>query len=158
MRVGCGWDVHQIVPGRALVLGGVTIPWDRGLLGHSDADVLLHAILDAVLGATGLGDIGQWFPDHDPAYKGIASRELAHRVMRSPQLAGWRLVNLDCVLLAQAPKIAPYREAIRSSLAELFGVPPERVSVKATTTERLGFAGREEGMAAQAVVLLVKSC
>jgi len=158
MRVGCGWDVHQIVPGRALVLGGVVIPWDRGLLGHSDADVLLHAILDAVLGATGLGDIGQWFPDHDPAYRGIASSELAHRVMRSPQLAGWRLVNLDCVLLAQAPKIAPYREAIRASLAELFGVPPERVSVKATTTERLGFAGREEGMAAQAVVLLAKTC
>ena len=156
LRIGSGWDVHRIVPERALVLGGVTIPWDRGLLGHSDADVMLHAVIDAILGALGLGDIGQWFPDTDPALKGIASAELAHRVLRSPQLAGWRVVNLDLTLLAQAPKIAPWREPIRVSLATLFGVPVERVSVKATTTERLGFAGREEGMAAQAVVLMAR--
>ncbi|MEI8079796.1 MAG: 2-C-methyl-D-erythritol 2,4-cyclodiphosphate synthase [bacterium] len=156
LRIGSGWDVHRIVPERALVLGGVTIPWDRGLLGHSDADVVLHAVLDAVLGALALGDIGQWFPDTDPAFKGIASTKLVEQVMRSPQLTGWTVVNLDVTLLAQAPQIAPWREPIRASLATRFGVPVERVSVKATTTERLGLVGREEGMAAQAVVLMAR--
>jgi 2-C-methyl-D-erythritol 2,4-cyclodiphosphate synthase len=156
LRIGSGWDVHRIVPERALVLGGVTIPWDRGLLGHSDADVVLHAVLDAILGALALGDIGQWFPDTDPAFKGIASSKLVEQVMRSPQLAGWTVVNLDVTLLAQAPKIAPWREPIRASLATLFDVPVDRVSVKATTTERLGLVGREEGMAAQAVVLMTR--
>ncbi len=153
-RIGSGFDVHRIVPGRELILGGVRIPWDRGLLGHSDADVLLHAVMDAILGALSLGDIGHWFPDTDPAFKGAASTALLHAILRSPQLQGWQIVNLDTTLLAEKPKIAPHHEEIRRSLAACLGLPVDRVSVKATTMEKLGLVGREEGMAAQAVVLL----
>lgn len=154
LRIGQGFDVHQIVSGRPLVLGGVTVPWDRGLLGHSDADVLLHAVMDALLGALALGDIGHWFPDTDPAYRGAASTELLATILRAPQFQGWRVVNLDCTLLAERPKIAPFNLAMRTSMAKVLGMPLGNVSLKATTTERLGFTGREEGMAAMAVVLL----
>jgi len=153
-RSGSGFDVHRITVGRPLVLGGITIPWDRGLLGHSDADVLTHAIMDAILGALALGDIGQWFPDTDPTYRQAASTGLLATILRSPQLQGWEIVNVDATLLAEQPMIAPFREAMRQSLAATLGVAIECVSVKATTTEKLGFTGREEGMAAQAVVLL----
>lgn len=153
-RVGLGYDVHRIVSGRELILGGVRIPWDRGLLGHSDADVLTHAVMDAILGALSLGDIGHWFPDTDPAYKGAASTHLLTTILRSPQLAGWEIVNVDAMLLAEKPKIAPHHEAICQSLAAHLGLPRERVSVKATTMEGMGFIGREEGMAAQAIVML----
>ncbi len=153
-RIGLGYDVHRIVAGRELVLGGVRIPWDRGLLGHSDADVLLHAVMDAILGALALGDIGHWFPDTDPALKGAASTGLLAQILRSPQLQGWRIVNVDATLLAEKPKIAPHHELICQSLAAHLGIPRDRVSVKATTMEKMGFIGREEGMAAQAVVLL----
>jgi 2-C-methyl-D-erythritol 2,4-cyclodiphosphate synthase len=154
LRIGFGYDVHRIVAGRELVLGGVRIPWDRGLLGHSDADVLLHAVMDAILGALALGDIGHWFPDTDPVFKGAASTGLLARILRSPQLQGWRIVNVDATLLAEKPKIAPHHETICQSLAAQLGLPRDCVSVKATTLEKLGFVGREEGMAAQAVVLM----
>jgi 2-C-methyl-D-erythritol 2,4-cyclodiphosphate synthase len=154
LRIGQGFDVHPVRAGRRLILGGVRIPWDCGLQGHSDADVLVHAVLDAILGALGLDDIGQWFPDTDPAYRDADSLELLQRVMRSPQLAVWQVVNLDATLLAEAPRIAPHRAAMRRRLAAALGVHEDDVSVKATTTEGLGFTGRGEGMAAMAVVLL----
>lgn len=154
LRIGQGFDVHRIVPDLALVLGGVRIPWDRGLMGHSDADVLVHAVTDAMLGALALGDIGQWFPDTDPAFRGASSMALLKQVTDAPQLRGWHVVNLDCTLLAERPKIAPHSLAMRQNLAAALGIPADRVSVKATTTEKLGFTGREEGMAAMAVVLL----
>jgi 2-C-methyl-D-erythritol 2,4-cyclodiphosphate synthase len=157
LRIGQGYDVHRIVPDRPLVLGGVRIPWDRGLLGHSDADVLLHAITDACLGALALGDIGQWFPDTDQRYRGADSAELLRTVLRSPQLAGWRLLNLDATIMAQAPKMAPHISAMRLCLAEIFATELDRISIKATTTERLGFVGRQEGLAASAVVLLKRN-
>jgi 2-C-methyl-D-erythritol 2,4-cyclodiphosphate synthase len=154
LRIGQGYDVHCIVPDRPLILGGVRIPWDRGLLGHSDADVLLHAITDACLGALALGDIGQWFPDTDLSYRGADSADLLRTVLRSPQFAGWRLLNLDATIMAQAPKMVPHIPAMRQCLAKIFATELHRISVKATTTERLGFVGRQEGLAASAVVLL----
>ncbi len=153
-RIGCGYDVHRIVPGRPLVLGGVAVEASFGLEGHSDADVLTHAVIDAVLGALAAGDIGAWFPDTDPRWRGADSLDLLARVLQSPSMAGFRLGNLDAVILAQAPKLAPRIPAMRANLARLFGAPEACVSVKATTSERLGFAGRGEGIAAWAVVLL----
>ncbi len=155
MRIGQGFDVHAFAPGRPLILGGVTIPHDRGLQGHSDADVLLHALCDALLGALALGDIGQHFPDSDPAWKGADSRDLLRAVMGKVHGHGWRVGNLDCTLIAQAPRLAPHIPAMRANIAADCAVETTQVSVKATTTERLGFTGRGEGIAAQAVVLLL---
>lgn len=154
LRVGTGFDVHALSPGRAMILGGVRLPLDYGLEGHSDADVLLHAIIDAVLGALSWGDLGNWFPDSDPRYKDASSELLFNEVWKKALSEGWSLVNCDATLIAQKPKLSPYREEIRSRLSSLFGVLPEQISVKATTTERLGFVGREEGVAALATVLL----
>lgn len=154
MRVGFGYDVHAFVPGRALVLGGVEVPHSRGLLGHSDADVLLHAICDALLGAATMGDIGRHFPDSDPAYKGISSLLLLERTVSLIRERGFRIGNIDTTLVAQRPKLAPYISRMVERIAEVTGLPIDRVNVKATTTEKLGFAGREEGVAAYAVVLL----
>lgn len=154
LRVGQGFDVHRLVEGRPLVLGGVPIPFPVGLAGHSDADVLIHALIDALLGASGAGDIGELFPDTDPAYKDIDSTILLRKVLARLEPAGWRPVNVDVTVIAQEPKLAPYRKAIRTRLAAILGLPVTAVSVKATTTEQLGFTGRREGIAAQAVVLL----
>ena len=154
IRIGLGYDVHRLAPERKLMLCGVEIDYPFGLVGHSDADVALHAVTDAVLGALSLGDIGQWFPDTDPAFAGADSRSLLRTVMRSPQLAGWEVGNLDLVIVAQRPKILPYVPAMRESMAALLGVAPDRVSVKGKTTEKLGFVGRSEGIAAEAVVLM----
>ncbi len=153
-RIGQGYDVHRWEKGRPLVLGGVEIPHEMGLLGHSDADVLLHAICDALLGAMALGDLGVHFPDNDPTYKGISSLVLLHRVAAMIEEAGWKLSNLDATLVAERPRLSPYVPLMRERIAEVLGVDVHRVSVKATTSERLGFVGREEGAAAQAVVLL----
>jgi 2-C-methyl-D-erythritol 2,4-cyclodiphosphate synthase len=153
-RVGLGHDTHRLAPNRPLVLGGVAIEFDRGLLGHSDADILLHAVTDAVLGAAGLGDIGDAFPDTDPAYAGIDSAVLLRRALERVQAAGWQIVNLDCTVFAQRPKLAPHKPAIRQRLAELLGVAVEAVNVKAKTGELVGPIGREEAMSADAVVLL----
>ncbi len=154
MRIGQGYDVHRLVSGRPLVLGGVTIPWDRGLLGHSDADVLIHAVMDALLGAAALGDIGKLFPDTDPAYAGADSAALLRVVARRIDEAGFRVENIDATVLAQRPKLSPHIEDMRRSIAAALGTEPGRVSVKATTEEGLGFTGREEGIAAMAVALL----
>lgn len=154
MRVGQGFDVHALVPGRKLVLGGVEIAFARGLAGHSDADVLLHAICDALLGAAALGDIGRHFPDSDPRYRDADSRALLRDVAQQLAAAGWRVVNIDATVIAQAPRIAPYVEQMAGNIAADLHVPPGAVSVKATTTEHLGFAGRGEGIAAQAVALV----
>ncbi len=154
LRIGMGYDVHAFVEGRRLVLGGVEIEHGRGLAGHSDADVLTHALMDAVLGAMRAGDIGQHFPDTDAAYAGADSLELLRRVGQLAREAGWTILDADCVIVAQAPKLSPYREQMRLRLAENLGISVDSVGVKATTTERLGFAGREEGIAAYAVVLL----
>jgi len=157
MRVGQGFDVHRFAApeeGRPLVLMGLTIPHDRGLVGHSDADVMLHALMDALLGAAGLGDIGQHFPDTDPTYKGADSTHLLERVMASLDMGGWRVVNADVCLIGERPKIGPHRERMRERIAPLLGIPTEALNVKATTTEKLGFTGRGEGLAAQAVVLI----
>lgn len=154
MRVGLGYDVHALVEGRPLILGGVTIPHDRGLAGHSDADVLAHAVSDALLGAIRGGDIGHHFPDTDPTYEGADSIELLRRVGGLVADAGWDIVDIDTVVAAQAPKLAPHREVMRAKLAEALGIDIENVGVKATTAERLGAIGREEGISAQAVVLL----
>ena len=156
LRVGCGYDVHRLVPGRRLILGGVEIPWEKGLLGHSDADVLTHALMDALAGASRLGDIGHLFPDTDPAYEGASSLDLLREVGRLFREKGYELVNADVVLLAQAPKIAPYRGAMEEALAQALAVEPERILVKATTEEGLGFTGDGSGMAAHAVALLEK--
>jgi len=153
--VGHGYDVHQLVAGRDLILGGVKIPHTKGLLGHSDADVLLHAICDACLGAAGLGDLGRHFPDTDPRYKNIDSRDLLRHVESLLDERGWRLENVDSTIIAQAPKLAPHVPAMVANIAADLGISVESVNVKATTTEKLGFAGREEGIAAHAVVLLV---
>jgi 2-C-methyl-D-erythritol 2,4-cyclodiphosphate synthase len=153
-RVGLGHDTHRLAPNRSLILGGVKVEFDRGLLGHSDADILLHAITDAVLGAAGLGDIGDAFPDTDPAYAGIDSAILLTRALERMTAAGWRVVNLDCTVFAQRPKLAPHKPAIRQRLAELLGVPVEAINVKAKTGEHVGPVGREEAMEAEAVVLL----
>jgi len=157
MRVGQGFDVHQLVEGRKLVMGGVEIPYERGLLGHSDADVLLHAICDALLGAAGLGDIGRHFPDSDPRYKGIASRRLLREVARLLREKGFGVVNLDATIIAQAPKMAPYIAQMVANIAADLEVAADCVNVKATTTEKLGFTGRGEGIAAQAACLIARA-
>lgn len=157
MRVGQGFDVHRFAApeeGRPLVLMGMTVPHDRGLAGHSDADVMLHALMDALLGAAGLGDIGRHFPDTDPAYKGADSAVLLERVMRSLRERGWHVVNADVCLIGERPKIGPHRELMRERIAPLLGIETDALNVKATTTEKLGFTGRGEGLAAQAVVLI----
>jgi len=154
VRIGQGFDVHALVPGRRLLLGGVSIEHGQGLLGHSDADVLLHAITDALLGAAGLGDIGRSYPDSDPRYRDADSRALLAEVVQRIQGQGWRVGNLDCVVIAEQPRIAPYVDAIRGSIAQLLNTEPARVNVKGKTTERLGFIGRGEAIAASAVVLL----
>jgi 2-C-methyl-D-erythritol 2,4-cyclodiphosphate synthase len=154
MRIGQGVDVHALVPGRKLIVGGVEIPFDRGLEGHSDADVLLHAITDALLGAAALGDIGRHFPDTDPAYRGADSRTLLRAAMAKVSAAGFAVANVDATIIAQAPKMAPHIPAMVRHVAADLGIDPGRVNVKAKTTERLGFAGRGEGIAAEAVVLL----
>lgn len=154
LRVGHGYDVHKLVEGRKLILCGVEIPHKLGLLGHSDADVATHAVADAILGATRLGDLGKLFPDTDPAYAGANSLELLSQVMRLARERGYELLDCDCTIAAQAPKLAPHREQMRANLAQALGVGVESVGVKATTTERLGFVGREEGMAAWAVCIM----
>jgi 2-C-methyl-D-erythritol 2,4-cyclodiphosphate synthase len=154
MRIGTGFDVHALVPGRRLVLGGVDVPHDRGLDGHSDADVLIHAIGDAILGALALGDLGRHFPDTDPRWKGADSRALLRRIAGMMEERGYAIGNVDATIVAQAPKLAPHVAAMRANIAADLGCPLDDVSVKATTTERLGFTGRGEGIAAEAVVLL----
>ena len=154
MRIGHGYDVHRLVEGRKCIIGGVEIPYERGLLGHSDADVLLHAVMDAVLGAMAAGDIGGFFPDKDPAYKGADSLVLTRRVAEVMTERGYRLGNLDATVIAQAPKMAPHILAMRQNIASAFGVDVDRVSIKATTEEGLGFTGSGEGIAAHAVCLL----
>ena len=154
LRVGHGYDVHRLTEGRALILGGVTVPFDRGLLGHSDADVLTHAVMDALLGAAALGDIGQLFPDSDAAYAGADSIALLERVTALLREHGWQVGNVDATVVAQAPKLAPYVPEMRRRLAEAMGLDMDCVSVKATTEERLGFTGSGEGMAAHAVALI----
>jgi 2-C-methyl-D-erythritol 2,4-cyclodiphosphate synthase len=156
IRVGQGYDVHALVPGRRLILGGVTIPYPLGLQGHSDADALLHAITDAVLGAAGLGDIGRLFPDNDGRWKDADSRVLLRGALAAVRDAGWHVGNIDCTVIAQAPRIAPHVAAMRANIAADLGIPPGRVNIKGKTTERLGFAGRGEGIAAEAVALLLR--
>ena len=154
LRVGHRYDVHRLVEGRALILGGVTVPFDRGLLGHSDADVLTHAVMDALLGAAALGDIGKLFPDSDAAYAGADSIALLERVTALLREHGWQVGNVDATVVAQAPRLAPYIPEMRRRLAEAMGLDVDCVSVKATTEERLGFTGSGEGMAAHAVALI----
>ena len=154
LRIGQGYDVHRLISGRDLILGGVRVPYDRGLDGHSDADVLTHAVVDALLGAAKLGDIGKLFPDTDDRYKGISSLELLRRVGERLREQGWAVMNLDATLVAQAPKIAPYKEQMARNMAECLGIPEEQVNVKATTEEHLGFTGDGSGMSAQAVALI----
>lgn len=155
-RIGQGFDVHQFAEGRPLIIGGITIPYDKGLLGHSDADVLLHTISDACLGAIGEGDIGKHFPDTDPAFKNADSAVLMEQVWAIVKEKGYTLGNVDCTIIAQKPKMAPHIEPMRKRIAELLEADEDQVNVKATTTEKLGFTGREEGIAAQAAVLLLK--
>lgn len=154
LRIGHGFDVHAFAEGRRLILGGVEVPSARGLAGHSDADVVAHALMDAVLGALRAGDIGKLFPDDDPAYEGADSLVLMRRVAGLVRERGWRVVDVDCTIAAQAPKLAPYRDEMRANMAAALGVEKDAVGVKATTTERLGFVGREEGIAVWAVALL----
>jgi 2-C-methyl-D-erythritol 2,4-cyclodiphosphate synthase len=154
VRVGSGIDVHAFGPGDAIMLGGVRIAHSRGIVAHSDGDVLLHALVDALLGAAGLGDIGQHFPDSDPRWKGVASARFVAATLALLERAGQRVVNADLTLLGEAPKIGPWREAIRSSVASMLGLPQSCVNVKATTTEHLGFVGRNEGLVAMATVLI----
>jgi len=156
MRIGHGYDVHRLVKERKLILGGVDIPHETGLLGHSDADVLLHAVCDAILGAIGEGDIGRHFPDSDPAYKGASSIMLLQHVMALADKKGYRVGNIDATIVAQRPKLAPYIADMKANIAAAVDVEAERINVKATTTEELGFAGRREGIAAYAVALLEK--
>ena len=153
MRIGHGYDVHRLTVGRALILGGVDVPWSRGLDGHSDADVLTHAVMDALLGAAAMGDIGRHFPDTDPQYKGISSLKLLAHV-RDLIAARYVVSNLDVTVLAQKPKLAPYLSQMEKNLAEVLGLEQDRINVKATTEEHLGFTGREEGIACHAVCLL----
>lgn len=157
LRIGQGYDVHRLKEGRALILGGVDIPFDKGLDGHSDADVLVHAVMDALCGAAKLGDIGKLFPDTDPQYAGISSILLLEQVRGELEKRGFAVVNLDATLVAQAPKVAPYRPQMEENIAAALGIDVEQVNVKATTEERLGFTGDSSGMAAKAVVLLEKS-
>ncbi len=154
MRIGKGYDVHRLIPGRALILGGVKIPYEKGLLGHSDADVLLHAICDALLGAAGLGDIGEHFPDTDPQFEGMSSLLLLAHCVVLVGRSGYEVVNIDATLLAERPKISPYKAAMEANIAEVLCIDVDAVNVKATTTEGLGPVGREEGMAALCVALI----
>jgi 2-C-methyl-D-erythritol 2,4-cyclodiphosphate synthase len=156
MRIGIGYDVHKLVEGRPLILGGVDIPYELGLLGHSDADVLVHAIMDALLGAAGLGDIGKHFPDSDPAYKGISSMVLLKHVGQSLKEAGYKVSNIDSVVICQRPKLKDFIESMNKNIAEVLGIDINQINVKATTTEKLGFAGRGEGIASEAIALLIK--
>lgn len=156
IRVGQGFDVHAFQEGRPLIIGGIEIPHTKGLLGHSDADVLLHAITDAALGAIGEGDIGRHFPDTDPEYKDADSAKLLEYIWKIVEDKGYKLGNVDCTIMAQRPKMAPYIEQMRNRIAELLHAEPSQVNVKATTTEKLGFVGREEGIASLATILLVK--
>lgn len=154
MRIGNGYDVHALKEGRRLVLGGVDIPHDTGLDGHSDADVLIHAVMDALLGAAALGDIGRLFPDSDDKYKGISSILLLKEVKKTLSASGFKVINIDTVIIAQAPKLAPYTEDMRKNIAAALEIDIQNVSIKATTTEKLGFEGRKEGIAATAVCLI----
>lgn len=156
MRIGHGYDVHRLVIGRRLILGGVNIPHDTGLLGHSDADVLVHAVMDALLGALALGDIGHLFPDTDPKWEGADSLLLAREVAKHVRDAGWEIGNVDATILAQAPKLAPYIVRMRENIAAALGVSVDRMSVKATTEEGLGFTGEKQGIAAHAICLLYR--
>ena len=156
LRIGHGYDVHQFADGRRCILGGVDVPSERGLLGHSDADVLAHALADAILGAARLGDIGKLFPDTDPAYEGADSMVLLSQVATLVRKKGFSILDVDCTVAAQAPKLSPHREQMRKNLAVALGVDVEQVGVKTTTTEHLGFVGRKEGIAAWAVALLSK--
>ena len=156
-RIGQGYDLHALVPGRRLVIGGVEIPFERGLLGHSDADVLLHAITDAVLGAAGLGDIGRHFPDSDDRWRGVDSRVLLQTAVERARAVGWSVGNVDATVIAEWPKIAPHVDAMKTAIAACCGVEASAVNVKGKTSERLGALGRSEGIAAQAVVLLIRS-
>jgi 2-C-methyl-D-erythritol 2,4-cyclodiphosphate synthase len=155
-RIGQGFDVHQLTEGRPLIIGGIEIPYEKGLLGHSDADVLLHTIADACLGAIGEGDIGRHFPDTDPEFKDADSARLLEHVWKIVDEKGYKLVNADCTIIAQKPKMAPYIGQMRERIAELLQADADRINVKATTTEKLGFPGRGEGIASQAAVLLQK--
>ena len=155
MRVGMGYDVHKLTEGRDLILGGVNIPWEKGLLGHSDADVLIHAVMDALLGAAALGDIGKHFPDTDPAYKGISSVKLLVHVTELLKQNGYSIGNVDATIIAQKPKMAPHIASMRKNMAEAMQIPESCLNIKATTEEGLGFTGRGEGIAAQAICLLI---
>lgn len=154
MRIGMGYDVHKLVEGRDLIIGGVKIPYEKGLLGHSDADVLLHAVMDALLGAAALGDIGKHFPDTDPAYKGISSMELLKRVGELLEEHRFLIENIDATIIAQAPKMRPYIDTMRANIAEALSIEPEQVNVKATTEEGLGFTGLGQGISSQAICML----
>lgn len=156
LRIDQGFDVHALVPGRPLIIGGVTIPHPQGLLGHSDADVLLHTITDAILGAAGLGDIGRHFPDTDPRFEGADSRVLLREAAAAARAAGWVVVNVDATVIARAPKILPHVPAMVANIAADLGVAPEVINIKGKTTEKLGFTGRGEGIAAQAVALMMR--
>lgn len=156
MRVGMGYDVHKLVEGRELILGGVNIPWEKGLLGHSDADVLIHAVMDALLGAAALGDIGKHFPDTDPAYKGISSILLLKNVAKLLEKNGFEVGNIDATIIAQKPKMAPHIPQMRKNMAEVLGISEDRLNIKATTEEGLGFTGSGEGISSQAICLLVE--
>ena len=155
-RIGQGFDVHEFAEGRPLIIGGIEVPSDKGLLGHSDADVLLHTVTDAALGAIGEGDIGHHFPDTDPEWEGADSAKLLSFIWDKVEAKGYTLGNVDCTIMAQAPKMAPYIEQMRNRIAELLHAEPSQVNVKATTTEKLGFVGRKEGIAAMATILLIK--
>lgn len=155
-RIGEGFDVHALVPGRKLIIGGITIPHDKGLLGHSDADVLLHAITDALLGAAALGDIGELFPDSDARFKGADSAVLLTEAMRRVREAGYELVNIDCTVIAEKPKLGAHKQAMRENIARVLKVKNDQVNVKAKTTEKLGFTGRGEGISALAIAMLQK--
>ncbi len=154
MRIGMGYDVHRLTEGRELIIGGVRIPYEKGLLGHSDADVLLHAIMDALLGAAALGDIGKHFPDTDPAYKGISSLELLRKVGELLEEQSFLIENIDATIIAQAPKMRPYIDTMREKIADTLGITVEQVNIKATTEEGLGFTGQGEGISSQAICLL----
>ena len=155
IRIGHGYDVHRLTEGRKLILGGVEIPWEKGLLGHSDADVLLHAVTDALLGAAGLGDIGRHFPDTDPDLEGIDSMILLRKAVEMLEAGGYTVGNVDATVIAQKPKLAPYIDRMRDGIAEALRVAPQKVNVKATTEEHLGFTGREEGISAHAVCVII---
>ncbi len=156
IRIGHGYDVHRLVEGRDLILGGVKIPYEKGLLGHSDADVLVHAVLDALLGATGEGDIGKHFPDTDDAYKGINSMLLAENVASLLLKKGYVISNIDATVIAQRPKLAPYIDEMRKNIASVFGISAERINIKATTEEKLGFTGSGEGISSHAVCIITR--